>query len=209
MTKHQTKKPKNNKELNQYNEVLENRILLMEQQFKILENKLNISNEAQNQSKNDIQNAKEIPTKNEKIFTCYLCNVSFNKKLNLKDHNKKHHPKVISCTKCKETFDESWKLEIHMKSHTTIKLFSCDHCAQSFYVEWRLEKHIKMHSTKKMTFCHYFNNNKVCPYEEIGCKFHYKKSYFCIKKGSCQIKYCRIRTFLKKNIKRLVLIVRI
>ena len=41
-------------------------------------------------------------------------------------------------------------------------------------------------SNKKLTFCHYYNNGKVCPYEELGCKFWHQKSSFCTKKDRCQ-----------------------
>ena len=39
-------------------------------------------------------------------------------------------------------------------------------------------------------FCHYFNNNKSCPYNEIGCKFIHRKSKYCINKDKCQQKLC-------------------
>ena len=80
---------------------------------------------------------------------------------------------------------------MHMKSHNTIKQYSCDQCEQSFYVDWRLDKHKRMHSNSKVTSCHYYNNGKVCPYEELGCKFWHQKSSFCTKKDRCQNHLCQ------------------
>ena len=35
-----------------------------------------------------------------------------------------------------------------------------------------------------------FNNEKVCPFEEVGCKFLHEASEVCFNKGSCKIKLC-------------------
>ena len=120
-----------------------------------------------------------------------MCNITISSKQQFREHKKTQHPKVISCEQCQKTFDQSWKLEMHMKSHDTIKPISCDQCEQKIYVDWRLEKHKKMHSNKKFTFCHYFNNKKVCPYKEIGCKFLHKKSNLCIMKDRCLKNLCQ------------------
>ena len=41
-----------------------------------------------------------------------------------------------------------------------------------------------------MKHCHYFNNDKVCPYEEIGCMFRHEKSEPCKYKEFCKNKLC-------------------
>ena len=86
-----------------------------------------------------------------------------------------NHPKQIKCKFCEETFDETYKLEQHLKKHES-KGFRCEHCEKMFHLEWRFNKHIKSHSVKSTRKCHYFNNDKICPYEEIGCMFLHETS---------------------------------
>ena len=47
---------------------------------------------------------------------------------------------------------------------------------------------MKVHS-ERTKFCHYFNNDATCPYEDIGCIFLHKASGKC-QNISCQIKFC-------------------
>ena len=70
------------------------------------------------------------------------------------------------------------ELEAHLKTHNEIQPFFCDMCDKKFYSKWRLEKHISGHNINK--FCHYYNNQKFCPYEEIGYKFRHEVSAFCL-----------------------------
>ena len=39
--------------------------------------------------------------------------------------------------------------------------------------------------------CHYYNNMKVCPFEEIGCMFRHAKSNKCWVKEFCKNKLCQ------------------
>ena len=47
--------------------------------------------------------------------------------------------------------------------------------------------------TGKVKYCHYYNNGKACPYEEIGCKFLHMESQMCpfkpCKNSMCQFKH--------------------
>ena len=82
---------------------------------------------------------------------------------------------MLNCATCDENFQESWRLELHMKSHGNLDLFKCDLCEKKFYSNWRMKKHKATHNELKK-FCHYFNNAKICPYEEVGCKFNHEDS---------------------------------
>ena len=84
-------------------------------------------------------------------------------------------------------------MEIHISEHNTPKEFKCDICEKSFYLEWRLRKHLENHKDTLKVFCHYFNNEKVCPFEEIGCKFIHKDSKPCKNGGKCEKKLCQFR----------------
>ena len=41
--------------------------------------------------------------------------------------------------------------------------------------------------------CHYFNNEKLCPFEEIGCMFRHAESKNCRFKQLCKIKLCQFQ----------------
>ena len=59
-------------------------------------------------------------------------------------------------------------------------------------MEWRLRKHVLGHD-KERKCCHFFNNGKVCPYEEIGCKFKHEESNECRYGQNCYIKLCQFK----------------
>ena len=42
-------------------------------------------------------------------------------------------------------------------------------------------------------FCHYFNNEKPCPYEEFGCKFKHEKSSTCSYGQRCNNTLCQFQ----------------
>ena len=96
--------------------------------------------------------------------------------------NKKR--KMKNCELCEETFNENCDYENHMEEHKVEKKFNCGECGKMFHLEWRLQKHVKIH-TEDTQFCHYFNNKKICPFENIGCKFLHLKS------AECKFKECK------------------
>ena len=42
-------------------------------------------------------------------------------------------------------------------------------------------------------YCHYFNNSKHCPFEEVGCMFKHAVSENCRFKKNCKIKLCQFQ----------------
>ena len=58
---------------------------------------------------------------------------------------------------------------------------------------WRLKKHMRLHTEKNILHCHYFNNNKSCPFEEHGCKFIHAASNFCTFGTTCSRRLCPSR----------------
>ena len=54
---------------------------------------------------------------------------------------------------------------------------------------------IKKTNLKK---CHYFNNKKTCPFEQIGCMFDHTPEGECQNGEVCKIKLC---SFEHKNIR--------
>ena len=95
----------------------------------------------------------------------------------------------INCKECDAKFSKNCDFEKHMvNEHQQEKEFTCDDCGKRFYLSWRLKKHVEMHK-KESKACHYFNNNKVCPYNEIGCMFEHKKLGLCGRK-TCTRNLC-------------------
>ena len=132
----------------------------------------------------------------EKTFKCNECKIVVKNKRDLKAHIKVFHQntKEIICKDCNKTFKQNWELELHSKEHNKENQFKCTVCDKSFLLEWRLNKHLENHNdTKKKIFCHYFNNQKLCPYEEIGCMFLHKENKPCKNEGECKRILCQFR----------------
>ena len=95
---------------------------------------------------------------------------------------------------CENTFPRFSDLEIHIKvAHEKYQQFHCDICKKRFVLKWRLQKHMKIHSNKNCQPFHYFNNGKMCPFEELGCKFLHIGSKFCRFGQECDNKMCPFR----------------
>ena len=60
-------------------------------------------------------------------------------------------------------------------------------------LKWRLKKHTDGHNNKSQKYCHYYNNDKSCPYEEIGCKFLHQISEKCVFGRKCKHKLCQFK----------------
>ena len=111
----------------------------------------------------------------------------------MKEHFQKNHLQENKCNECGEGFNEQWKLEKHLKEHGQKKEFECGECKKTFYTRWRREKHLEIHEPEITKFCHYFNNFKVCPYEEFGCKFKHEESDECTFQSRCRNRLCQYR----------------
>ena len=134
----------------------------------------------------------------EKDLECKTCGKHFVTKVDLREHIKNDHTKKSKCAQCNEVFSESWKMEKHMKTHASVEVFKCTICDKDFYTKWRMDKLIADHGEVKK-YCHYFNNNKFCPYEEIGCKFEPEDSEICRYDQNCNFKLCQCKHTARKN----------
>ena len=97
----------------------------------------------------------------------------------------------LTCKLCDETFDKYVDLENHIKScHEKHSVFECEQCKKGFVVKWRLKKHMRLHADINIKTCHYFNNSKNCPYEELGCMFRHSVGKKCNFGLKCTRRLC-------------------
>ena len=92
-------------------------------------------------------------------------------------------------------------MEEHMLTHIDVKSHNCVICGKEFVAKWRLDKHIKSHS-ERVKYCHYFNNNKACPYQNVGCKFRHADSPLCKYRSTCTFNLCQFKHILIEEVTR-------
>ena len=106
-------------------------------------------------------------------------------------HNSENHVQRVKCKICDDIFDKNCELEMHIKTqHDSVEKFECDQCGKRFVLGWRLKKHQWIHKGQNIKRCHYFNNKKTCPYEEIGCMFEHSFSGNCRYGSKCDKTMC-------------------
>ena len=62
----------------------------------------------------------------------------------------------------------------------------------------RLRKHKEVHEND-VKFCHFYNNEKHCPFKEFGCRFKHENSPECFFKDRCKNKLCQYKHKVKQN----------
>ena len=114
-----------------------------------------------------------------------------NSRKSLESHNSEHNMQKVKCKICDDIFDKNCELEPHIKTHhDSAEKFECDQCGKRFVLGWRLKKHQGIHKGQNIKRCHYFNNQKTCPYEEIGCMFEHSFSGNCRYGSKCNKTMC-------------------
>ena len=110
-------------------------------------------------------------------FICTICDQTFSFKKMLKKHNQTYHTPWIKCKLCDKTFEKTCDLESHIKvDHDSVETLQCEKCDKTFALAWRFKKHQDIHTNKNIRKCHYYNNQKCCPFEVIGCMFDHSLS---------------------------------
>ena len=80
-----------------------------------------------------------------------------------------------------------------MKDAHEEETHTCEECGTHFYSNSRLKKHIKMNSSQNQRKCYYFNSDKICPYEALGCKFLHEYNSNCKFGKTCRRHMCPFR----------------
>ena len=70
--------------------------------------------------------------------------------------------------------------------------YECDECDKVFKYEAVLEKHMEAAHEDVELFCHYFNNDKECPFEE-ECIYIHEESDNCKFTNNCERKLCMFK----------------
>ena len=97
----------------------------------------------------------------------------------------------IQCNYCDKHFERFVDLENYIKEiHGDHKEFQCDKCKKFCVLKWRLKKHMKIHEQKFVQYCHYFNNGKMCPFDELGCKYLHALAKTCKLGQNCNKRLC-------------------
>ena len=70
--------------------------------------------------------------------------------------------------------------------------FECDECDKVFKYEANLEKHVAAVHEDVELYCHYYNNDKECPYGD-ECIFMHEESENCTYGKTCDRVMCMFR----------------
>ena len=130
----------------------------------------------------------------EPKISCTMCDLKFKERHQMKKHIKMNHPKLMVCSICDDKFTECHKLEEHlMDVHKKKKNFTCSVCKVGFVLRWRMAKHVKLHEQTSIKTCHYFNNQKECPFARVGCKFIHEEADLCRFQRQCDRPMCQFK----------------
>ena len=127
-------------------------------------------------------------------FKCQKCSKKSENVNNLKGHLKKQKElpsteEIYKCSECEKQFNEEWKINAHMKMH---KKYECDKCEKKFkYLDIKI-KHIQVQHEKAKLYCHFYNNNKTCAYND-ECVFLHEDSKPCKYGVLCERNYCMFK----------------
>ena len=136
---------------------------------------------------------KQIETNSKAKFQCNKCNKNFE---NIDDFQKHKESKTCDakpypyhCEKCDLLFTSEKQLTTHQDKHGN---FECEKCEKIFTFEGVLEKHITAVHGEMKIYCHYYNNNQECPFQN-ECIFAHLSSKECVYGNECERFYCMFR----------------
>ena len=124
-----------------------------------------------------------------RIFKCKICSDEFTALSELRKHKKVHMSGPLQCDVCSKTFNEEWKMNAHAKLH---KKYCCDDCDKTFEYQNLKDMHVKIVHQNVKLYCHYYNNDKDCPFEE-ECVFLHEDSEDCRYADTCERENCMFK----------------
>ena len=96
---------------------------------------------------------------------------------------------VFKCDQCEKVFNEEWMMSAHLKTH---KKYKCEKCDKTFkYLDIK-KKHVLIRHENTKLYCHFYNNQKTCPFDE-ECIFLHEDSKYCKYDLVCEQKFCMFK----------------
>ncbi|KAM9816947.1 uncharacterized protein znf646 [Neosynchiropus ocellatus] len=83
--------------------------------------------------------------KEERIFTCNICNRSYRHAGSLLNHKNTHKTGHFGCSLCSKSFTNPMALRNHIRTHTQKKKYVCLTCGKAFRLASILHNHQKIH----------------------------------------------------------------
>ena len=166
------------------------------ERFESLEDKvINLSSvDNREEDKEILKLEKEIELVSTKLVEVEFKLSSLGEEQNIiKNVQKRKSDRKIKCNHCDKIFPSHSMIEKHMADEHVQKEIKCDHCDLLFHTTWRLKMHMKNHTGRMKRNCHFFNSNKDCPYENLGCKFNHIYSDECKFGTKCERHMCQYR----------------
>lgn len=131
----------------------------------------------------------ELISEKEKRNGCTDCDKKLDDGNFLKKQKNRSSFGVYKCDQCNKEFDQGWKLSAHEKKH---KRYQCDKCENCYEYLDILKKHKLVSHENTKLYCHFYNNEKTCPYDE-RCIFLHKDSKFCKYDTYCERDLCMFK----------------
>ena len=122
-------------------------------------------------------------------FRCHNCGEKFESVSELKKHKTDGCQGDFQCDECDKKFQQETLLDKHKVTH---KKFECDDCDKNFKNEGTLQKHIQAAHEDITLYCHFFNNDKECPYDD-ECIFVHEDSVECRFGRGCERNLCMFK----------------
>ena len=129
--------------------------------------------------------------RNTTNIVCNKCENIFEKLPEVRKPHDDHTSsnQIFRCDHCEREFDEKWKLSAHLR---TCKNNKCDVCDKTFKYEDLKKKHMLITHENFKIYCHFFNNEKTCPYNK-DCVFLHENSTVCKYGAACERNYCMFK----------------
>ena len=126
----------------------------------------------------------------KKNFKCRQCGETFEDLRKYQGHKEEGCSSEFECDECGKNFKDEEMLKLHKEKWH--EKFECDDCEKVFRYEALLEKHREAAHENIELFCHYFNNDKDCPFDE-NCIYIHEESGNCKYGNNCERTMCMFK----------------
>lgn len=118
--------------------------------------KSSVSNEKKKRTSRKKSDSEEVKSKEKdnNMFKCIVCSVSFQSKTALMEHFKSHEDSSLSCRVCRSSFSGPLEFWEHQKNKKCkIKELQCNECSEKFKRRRHYLKHILGHKDNNCRYC--------------------------------------------------------